>query len=299
MNDNQFYSVHKNYGKNALEWRRKFIGMLPEAYERRIHEKKGYGSIFEYAAKICGLNEKQVRRVLNLEKKFENTPALKALLVSGKVSANKLERVVSVATVENQEELAGKVKILSQRAVETLVRDEKFMQGEGKFEMQSGLLKPKIKVKSVHVHTFGGKEEDDKNSLKLSKEVAKKLFELQEKGHDVNEILLELLEKREEEIQEEKDQIAQELQNLPVKSSRKVPVRTIKILKKEFGCKCAVPGCEKLSEVFHHTGRFALTKQHNPHFMAPLCKAHHEIAHSIDLKAHQNRNFSTSSSIPN
>ena len=76
MTDSQFYQRHKNYGKNALEWRRKFIGMLPEAYERRIHEKKGYGSIFEYAAKICGLSEKHVREVLNLEKKFKKNDQL-------------------------------------------------------------------------------------------------------------------------------------------------------------------------------------------------------------------------------
>ena len=273
MTDSQFYQRHKNYGKNALEWRRKFIGMLPEAYERRIHEKKGYGSIFEYAAKICGLSEKHVREVLNLEKKFKKTPKLHNLLVSGEVSSNKLARVASIATPQNEVELVEQVKRLSRRAMDVYVKDKK---------MENGLDKPQNEAKSLSGQKSG-------LSFELSEEVLEKLQGLRQKGHDVNEILLELLEKREEEIQIEKDEIAQ---NLPAESSRNVPVRIVKVLKKEFGCKCAVPGCNRRSEILHHTGRFALTKQHNPHFIAPLCKAHHEIAHSIDLKVRQNRNRS-------
>ena len=252
--------------------------MLPEAYERRIHEKKGYGSIFEYAAKICGLSKRQVREVLNLEEKFREVPQLHKLLVSGEVSSNKLSRVAPIATKENEEELAQRVKTLSKNAIETMARDFKNENSEN----GNGLSKPKNEAQL----TPGRKLEDE---FKLSEEVQEKLQELHQKGHDANEILLGLLEKREEEIQTEKDQIAQ---SLPAKSSRNVPVRTIKILKKEFGNKCAVPGCRKLSKILHNTNRFALTKQHNPHFMAPLCKGHHEIAHSIDLKVRQNRDHS-------
>jgi len=281
MTDSQFYSTHKKYGKNALEWRRKFIGMLPEAYRRRIHEKKNYGSIFEYAAKICGLSGRQVREVLNLEKRFKETPQLHELLVSGEVSSNKLSRVAPIATKENEEELAQKVKILSKNAIETMTRDFK----NGNFGSGNGLSKPKNGVEL----TPGRKLKQKFNhQFQLSEKVQEKLQELHQKGHDVNEILLELMKKRESEIQEEKEQIAQ---NSPAKSSRHIPVKIKKVLRKEFGCKCAVPGCNKPSVVLHHTGRFALTKQHNPHFIAPLCKAHHEIAHSIDLKASQKQRY--------
>jgi hypothetical protein len=44
--------------------------------------------------------------------------------------------VVSIATQENQEVLAEKVKILSKSALETLVRDEKGLQ-QGLFEDKS------------------------------------------------------------------------------------------------------------------------------------------------------------------
>src|SRR3989338_9766319 len=58
-------------------------------------------------------------RFLNLEKRFESLPALKALLVEGKVSINKLVRVASIATVENEGELAEAVQLLPKKALET------------------------------------------------------------------------------------------------------------------------------------------------------------------------------------
>lgn len=78
-------------------WRQKFLGLLPEVYKRRLYEKKGFGSIFEFAKKLAGVSEEQVRLVLNLEKRFEDKPILKALLVEGTVSVNKLARIVSIA----------------------------------------------------------------------------------------------------------------------------------------------------------------------------------------------------------
>jgi len=125
MTDQQLYEKAKFYGKNALLWRRKFIGLLPEIYKRRLFERKGFTSIFEFSFKLAGLSADQVRRVLCLEKRFEKMPLLRNLLVNGEVSMNKLARVASVATPENEQELVTAVKILPKSAVETLVRDGK------------------------------------------------------------------------------------------------------------------------------------------------------------------------------
>jgi len=86
------------------------VGLLPEVSKRRLWEKKGFGSIFEFAAKLAGLSQEQVRLALNLERRFSGLPVLKGLLVEGEVSLNKLARVVSIATVENEGELAEKVR---------------------------------------------------------------------------------------------------------------------------------------------------------------------------------------------
>jgi len=122
ISDQELLKLCDKFGKQALLWRRKFIGLLPEVDRRRLYEKRGCSSIFEFAAKWAGLSEMQVRRVLHLEKRFEDKPILKNLLVDGRVSVNKLMRVVSIATTENEKELAEKVRFLPQKALETLAR---------------------------------------------------------------------------------------------------------------------------------------------------------------------------------
>ena len=101
MTDEKLYELAKLYGRNALVWRQKFMGLLPEVERRKLYARKGCGSIFEFAYKLAGLSEQQVRTALNLEKRFESLPALKALLVEGEVSVSKLVRVASIATATN------------------------------------------------------------------------------------------------------------------------------------------------------------------------------------------------------
>ncbi len=37
----------------------------------------------------------------------------------------------------------------------------------------------------------------------------------------------------------------------------------------------------------HHTQRFSLASTHDPHYLAPLCKEHHQLAHAVDLKVQE------------
>ncbi|MBI5755207.1 hypothetical protein HZA41_03250 [Candidatus Peregrinibacteria bacterium] len=269
LTDNQLYQKVKFYGKNALLWRQKFIGLLPEVQKRRLYEKKHFGSIFEFAFKLAGLSEQQVRTTLNLEKRFSDKPALKALLENGEVSVNKLVRIQAIATPQNEEELARVVKILPRNALETLVRDE------------NGGSKPKIEIKSLHVQDFG-----HDGVLQLNEKVTKKLLELQKKGIDVNKVLLELLNRREREIADEKETISA---NLPTTTSRYVPARIQKVVRQEHGNKCSIPTCHKPAEHLHHTQTFALSNRHDPRYLAPLCKEHHLIAHSINVVVQEKR----------
>ena len=140
--DKELYTLCKKYGENALHWRRKFIGLLPEVNRRRLYEKKGFGSVFEFAKKLCGLSEEQVRRVLNLEKKFNDKPGLHQALISGEVSINKLARIASVATPENEALWMEKAMQLLKSALETLVKDVKN-------ESANGLFKTNIEAKVV------------------------------------------------------------------------------------------------------------------------------------------------------
>jgi len=294
MTDKELYELCKKFGKETLEARQRFAGLLPEVSKRRLFEKKGFFSIYHFAAKLAGMSHDQVDIVLNLERKFEDKPVLQKALVSGEISVNKLVRIVSIATVENQEELFEKAKILSNRAVEVFVKDVKRWNENcggnvygknGENQNQIGSNKPLFDSKSLHVQT-----------LKLDCDIEKELTEIQEKGIDINAFLRKILQKRKEEIEQEKTRLANEQQQTqqqePIgstyKITRYIPSKIRKIITEEHGTKCSFPGCKKPAKTLHHATRFALTQNHNPQFIAPLCEAHHEIAHKIDLKYSKN-----------
>ena len=271
MTDQELYEKARLYGRNTLFWRQKFIGLLPEVQKRRLYEKKGFGSVFEFAFKLAGLSEQQVRTALNLGVRFSDKPTLKALLENGEVSVNKLVRIQSIATPQNEADLAQAVQLLSQKALETFVRNEKKVAVQN----EDGLGKPLFEVKSLRAQR-----------LHLNDEVTEKLLELQDKGIDVNEVLLKLLDHREQEISEEKEAISESL--APAKS-RYVSVQIKKVLRKEYGTQCSIRTCVRPAQQLHHTQTFALSHRHDPHYLAPLCKEHHIIAHAINLRVQGKR----------
>lgn len=300
ITDKQLYNLCKKYGRRARLWRQKFAGLLPEVYKRRLFEKKGYGSIFEFAAKLAGMSQDHVRLVLNLERRFEDKPILKNMLENGEVSVSKMAKVASIATAENQEFLATQIKLLPRAALETLVRDINH-----EAVHQNALYEPKNECKSVpgntnwshnceNVNQHQNQHQDDPY---LNTEVRQKLFTLQQKGIDINALLLEFLEKRELEIAQEKERLARKSEspsfapdNGKAKShSRHISAEIKNILKQEFGEKCSLPHCMRPAETIHHTQRFALSGNHNPYFLAPLCEEHHAIAHSIDMNLYRHR----------
>lgn len=298
LSDENLYKLCQQYGEQARTWRQKFAGLLPEVYRRKLYEKKNFASIFEFAKKLAGMSEEQVRRVLNIEKKFSAMPMLKALLVDGKVSVNKLAKVASIATSENEEILVEQVKLLPCRALETLIRDEKIA-------MKNGSNKPNFAEKSVHVNTYLPQNSENANlrsnvtkdvppsrdslagtdEFGFTSEVKQKLLELRGKGIDLNAFILDALEEREQYIAQEKTRLAES--SVGSKISRYIPVETRNLLKHEYGEKCSIDSCFKEADVIHHTQRFSLSKNHNPKYLAPLCKEHHAIAHSIDVKFYQ------------
>ena len=156
ISDQQLFSLCQKYGEQARRWKQKFAGLLPEVFRRRLFERKGFGSIFEFAAKLAGMSPDQVRLVLNLEKKFEDKPVLKKMLIEGEVSINKLARVTSIATAQNEEFLAAQVKLLPKSALETLVRDERKYENSKSAESEhlNALFKPQFDDKSLPGQTL-------------------------------------------------------------------------------------------------------------------------------------------------
>ncbi len=277
LSDKVLLEQCEKFGREALLWRNKFRALLPEIERRKLYVQKGYRDVYEFGKRLAGLSDAQVAESLNLAVRLEDKPVLKRLLESGEVSVNKIVRVMSIATVENESELAEKVQLLSLSAVKTFVRDMKLEDWvDPTLERASlgGNSECKIEIAQV-ANEFG-----------FNEEVAARLKELKQKGIDVNQALLEFLDQREEEITHAKEEVAT---SLPETSVRYIPVRVRKIITQEYGTKCAKTGCDKPSREIHHTARFSLTKSHDPNLLAPLCKEHHQIAHAIDVRVQEMR----------
>ena len=301
---------------------------MPEANRRRIFEKKGFTSIFEFAYKLAGLSEEQVRLVLRLDLKFEDKPVLKGLLVGGEVSVSKLARVASVATAKNEQEWAEVVNSLPRGALETLVRDQRVIDeraGDERSAARGGLgSRVGLCAGAENSRTNGlgeplfGRESVPGHGLdfEISEELASELNELHRQGHDVNKLILGLLEKRRAEIAQRKEELGEEAiarakaewaerseqrakgdaglmkgawEGAKKRKSTYVSVKVKKVLHEEYGEKCSIPTCNRLAVDNHHSQRLSIAGLHDPRYMAPMCKEHHEIAHLVDGRYKEKR----------
>ena len=50
--------------KKANFYKQKFAELLPEVYKRKLHLKKNYKSIYEFAKDLAGMNEEEVRKAM-------------------------------------------------------------------------------------------------------------------------------------------------------------------------------------------------------------------------------------------
>lgn len=331
LNDDELFAKCRLYGAEARNWRNKFLGLLPEVYRRRLYRERGFQSIFEFSYKLAGVNEDQVKRVLRLDEKFRTAaPQLHQLLMNGEVSPHKLARVASIADKETDVELAAYVVTFSKTALETLVRDVKFARQEevgadamgGAGYNSSKVCQDAVSFKSLPGQTQIDMDDEKVNggvasvtsvagaatvagatsttsaterTLELSPELVHRLQKLKRDGHDINKIMIELLDRRAAEIDHNMQMAAAEQnqtcqsQAQPPRASRHIPNRIKDLIRERYGTKCAVSTCNRGFEEYHHTARFSLIKNHNPLFIAPLCKPHHQIAHAIDEKVQRHR----------
>jgi len=280
LSDKELYVICKKWGAEVLSARRKFAGLLPEVHAREMAanekgaswlKKRGFTCLYEFAAKLAGMSRDQVDLVVRMERRFEDKPVLRDALVRGVVSANKLARVVSIATVENQGEILKKAEALSNRALEVFVQDFR-----RENENSNGLGKPHGGHNGLHVH-----------GLELDEDVEKELLEMQSKNLDVNGMLREFLRLRREKLAREKEEIAEKQEQecevravIGYPAKRYIPAEVRKIVREEFGEKCSAKGCQKTAENLHHEKGFAKAQNHDPRYVKPLCKGHHELAHA-------------------
>jgi hypothetical protein len=227
------------YGKNAREWMRRCVVLLPEIERRRIWRKKRFRSIYEYAGKIAGMSHANVDEALRVLKKIKDKPALLELVKEK--GLQRVRPVASIATPETADFWAEKVRMMSKHTLETYVHDfrSEFLPGE--------------KIQSVKV------------SMDLSSKTAARLEKLRA-GRTWEELICSLLDPPEKPAA-----VKTESRHIPKKIERYVRAKTSGL--------CAHPHCTRPATSLHHTQRFALERVHDPARLHSLCTGHERLAH--------------------
>ncbi len=119
--EKQFHQRFSEYGRNAREWLRKCALLLPEIDRLDIWKKKGFGSIYEYAAKLAGMSKNSVREALRVMKHIEDKPELKKVLEEKGI--NSVRPVATIATEETDAFWAQKARDMPKNTLETYVSD--------------------------------------------------------------------------------------------------------------------------------------------------------------------------------
>lgn len=256
QNINEIHQKFFEYGRNAKEWQRKCILLLPEIAKREVWKAKGFSCIYEYAGKLAGMSRGQVDDALYILRKIEDKPALIKVVETKGVNA--VRPVIGIATSEDEKFWAGKAKEMSWHTLSTYVRDFRHEQ-----QVRSA-PENENKIKTV--------------SMQLPAKLAERLEKL--KG-DKNweEIIEEIVTKKEQEIEATKRKL-EEQKPAPVRTnSRHIPTKISVYVWNRSREQCEFPNCHKKAEHLHHSNRFCSDKIHDPDQIVALCEAHHDLAH--------------------
>lgn len=270
MNINDIHEKFSEYGRNAKEWQRKCILLLPQIAKHEVWRAKGFSCIYEYAAKLAGMSKGQVEDALYILGKIENKPALMAVVeVKG---INAVRPVVAISTCEDEKFWAGKAREMSRHTLSTYVRDFRNSQ-----QVRTG-PKNENEIKIV--------------SMQLSAKLAERLEKL--KG-DKNweEVVEELVIAKEQELENAKIKLEAAKPAAVRTNSKHIPAKISSYVRHRSRDNCEFPSCHKKAEHLHHTNRFSSDKIHDPDQIVALCEAHHDLAHRglIDNESEQAKSW--------
>jgi hypothetical protein len=233
MEVNELHEKFSEYGKNAKEWQRKCILLLPEIAKLEVWKTKGFSCIYEYAAKLAGMSRGQVDDALYILKKIENKPALMEVVELRGVNA--VRPVVSIATKEDEKFWAKKAKEMSNNTLRVFTRE----------------------IINQQVRDIPKNENETKIiTMQLSEKLAGRLEKL--KGEKKwEEFMEEFVNSRELECKKRHElKIKEQEKEKPEpasKTSRHIPVSIKNYVLTRSNGQCEFPNCGKNYNHLHHT----------------------------------------------
>lgn len=293
------------YGRNAKEWTRKCILLLPEIQKQQIWKKKRFKDIYDYARKLAGMSHNQVNEALRILGKAENLPAIRRVIEERGINA--VKPIISIATASTDQFWAEKSQIMGQHPLEAYVK------GFRKLQSVNGLRAEASQSVNLQISPLAPSEDrsqsvDLQNTsmplaslepkatiiMQLDPSIADQLSKMKGSGN-WNELMKKFLAMHEKELERNKPAIVEVITSRPA-TTRTPPVTTLSKATKPFHSRtipaairkhvlaktnstCAFPSCHKPHKILHHTERFAMYHAHDPNHIVPLCEAHERLAH--------------------
>ena len=281
--ENNIHEKFTEFGANAKQWSRKCALLLPQIEKHQVWRKKGFNSIYEYAAKLAGMSHRTVDDALRIIRKIEDKPEL--MKVVEKKGINAIRPIVTLATKENAaflaknaQEMNIKTLRLYKKEISALTRNVEnakkavtTVRWDANAEKSTN-NKSNEKNKSWYSSNSNASIQSEAIWMELEKKDAEQLKKW--KGDsDWTQLIKELIALKKEKLEKEKP--------LPVKTkSKAIPTAIQKYIFKRSTCQCEFPGCTKKSKELHHADRFALVHKHDPDRIFALCKEHHNLSHN-------------------
>lgn len=244
-----------HYGRNAKEWMRKCVLLLPEIERKQIWKKRRFNSLYEYAAKLAGMSRPSVDEALRVLKRIEDK------------GIQSIRPVATIATQETANFWANKAREMSKNTLEVYVREYKKQFSDKNQNDNDNRLEilPREEIQPENQPI------QKTIIMPLEPKIAAELEKLKG-GKEWNELMKEFLELRKQKLEKEKPKALET-------ESGHIPKKIKNFAVEKTGGQCGYPGCIKPYKILHHTQRWAIKKTHDPDHIVPLCVAHERLAH--------------------
>jgi len=121
LSNSELHQKFTELGRERHRLTYELLYLLPKISHRQIYREKGFLTIYEYAAKTAGLGHSAVEKALRLGRVLEDKPALMETVKTEGV--HKVALVATIATRENERQLAEKVVGMSKSALADFAKE--------------------------------------------------------------------------------------------------------------------------------------------------------------------------------
>ena len=157
LSDTELLKICQDCGANIRKLLKEFALLLLEVEKRRVYRAHGFHSIYEFAARVAGMNHATVDAIMDVGKKLEDKPILKSMIAE--CGWSKMRVIATVATVETQNFWAEKVKTLPKEALQTFVSEVRKQQaGEAAVGARQASLVGAMHIQAGTVNAVGASQ---------------------------------------------------------------------------------------------------------------------------------------------